>query len=974
MAGKLDIKVAQAQLSGTVRADLLSQSMPYSADIAIHGLALGQILRNREIAGVLSAKVKIAGAGSAVDTLNGTADAQVRSLSVAARDLGAVSLQATLRGKAANVNGAIDGPMGRGNWRSQLSFTATPQYRADLELRAVNIASLLQLKDSPSAKLNFDAKVSGAGFDLATMNSRAAIDVLPSQWDSLNVEGGRILAQVAAGRLNIEELRLRAGSALLSAQGNLGLAAPQTGQINYQLQVADLGPWLSMVGRQGSGNLDLSGRVEGDLAQLRTRGSWQSRGLKLAQGSAAAAHGDFILQRHGGMALPSGTVNLTLRDVHAGVELAQLQAMLKLSAPPEQAIAIRADAQDSAGHVHRLVAQIDNPQGDFVLRASELMLTLSDGAWRLEAPATIARRGDNFLIERISLRNGRAQLAAEGSFALQGNQALTVRASDIPLAALSAYLPEGADPTSALSGQVQLRGTAALPEIDAAVQLSSGQIAGQNYQGMQAHAEYRGQRMALDLTIDQDSTHDLQVRGTVPLALAWAPSWRAQPLPGLDLRARSTGLSLAFLNALKLPLENISGQVALDVAVTGSLTEPKPQGTFQLLDGGFGVKQLGIRVTNANVSGRANASLLSIIRLTARSGAGTLEGSGALALKQFSPQEINLNLAARRWPAIQSDRYSAIVNADLRIAGLITAPAISGKAEVLEGIVRPELDLLESHAVVSLKRDPTIVVVQQRGGKPVVSLGDKQAAEQNNLWRGLALQLRVAIPNNLWVRHPNANVELSGNLDVAKSPRSDVALTGRIEAVRGWFGFQGRRFDLRRGLIQFTGGQPINPTINVEGEYKTNNYLVTAVASGTASKPALTLNSQPQLAQSDILALLLFGKPTSELSGNEQLSLQKSAIDITAGFAAAQIGRAVSDALGLESLGVDLGELNASGGQVRFGRYVGGQTYVAASQEVSGQHGREFSVEYQLTPQIKVDATTNTSGNSGVDIIWHKRY
>ena len=192
--------------------------------------------------------------------------------------------------------------------------------------------------------------------------------------------------------------------------------------------------------------------------------------------------------------------------------------------------------------------------------------------------------------------------------------------------------------------------------------------------------------------------------------------------------------------------------------------------------------------------------------------------------------------------------------------------------------------------------------------------------------------------------------------------------------MRGWFGFQGRRFDLRRGLIQFTGGRPINPTINVEGEYKTNNYLVTAVASGTASKPALTLNSQPQLAQSDILALLLFGKPTSELSGNEQLSLQKSAIDITAGFAAAQIGRAVSDALGLESLGVDLGDLNASGGQVRFGRYVGGQTYVAASQEVSGQHGREFSVEYQLTPQIKVDATTNTSGNSGVDIIWHKRY
>ena len=124
-----------------------------------------------------------------------------------------------------------------------------------LELRAVNVGSLLQLKDSPGAKLNFDAKVSGAGFDLTTMNSRAAIDVLPSQWDVLNVEGGRILAQVAAGRLNIEELRTARRQRVAFRDGNLGLAAPQTRQINYQLQVADLGPWLSMVGRQGQRQL-----------------------------------------------------------------------------------------------------------------------------------------------------------------------------------------------------------------------------------------------------------------------------------------------------------------------------------------------------------------------------------------------------------------------------------------------------------------------------------------------------------------------------------------------------------------------------------------------------------------------------------------------------------------------------------------------------------------------------------------------
>ena len=228
----------------------------------------------------------------------------------------------------------------------------------------------------------------------------------------------------------------------------------------------------------------------------------------------------------------------------------------------------------------------------------------------------------------------------------------------------------------------------------------------------------------------------------------------------------------------------------------------------------------------------------------------------------------------------------------------------------------------------------------------------------------------MSVPNNLWVRHANAEVELTGNLTLAKHANSEPTLTGAIDAVRGWLGFQGRRFTISRGRVQFTGGQPIDPVIDVIAEYRANDYLVNAIAGGRATKPTLTLTSQPQLEQSDILALLLFGKTTKDLSGGEQLSPQKNAMDITSSFAAAQIGRAVSNALGLESLGVDIRD----GSQVRFGHYVGRQTYVSASQEISGEHNREFRVEYQLTPQIKIDATTTVTGNSGVDIIWHKRY
>ena len=49
----------------------------------------------------------------------------------------------------------------------------------------------------------------------------------------------------------------------------------------------------------------------------------------------------------------------------------------------------------------------------------------------------------------------------------------------------------------------------------------------------------------------------------------------------------------------------------------------------------------------------------------------------------------------------------------------------------------------------------------------------------------------------------------------------------------------------------------------------------------------------------------------------------------------------------LDTLGVDLREVDFSGGRIGFGRYVGNKTYVSVSQELANDHGREVAVEYE---------------------------
>jgi translocation and assembly module TamB len=381
---------------------------------------------------------------------------------------------------------------------------------------------------------------------------------------------------------------------------------------------------------------------------------------------------------------------------------------------------------------------------------------------------------------------------------------------------------------------------------------------------------------------------------------------------------------------------------------------------------------LNVDVHGVQLAGALDSQSLTVNEVTARAKDGEIRGSGALALKQFAVSGVKLNFKAQRWPAIDTARYQLRVGGNVEVGGTLAAPLIGGRLNIDEGSLRPDLAFLEQSKAPT-KRDPTIVVI--KGGEAQVSEQQEtggQSSAANGFFDNLALDLAVRAPGNLWIRHSDLVSELSGDVRVRKEKTRDLDLTGRIEVVRGWFAFQGRRFQITRGTVQFTGGGKINPTIELTAEYRLPEYQVEARVSGTADKPSLALSSQPPLEQADILALVLFGRPLNTLDKNEQSSLQQSAVNLASGFVAAKIASSVATALGLDSLGIDIREV--SSGQVGIGRYIGDRTYVSASQQLSGEHGNEVSLEYKIAKDWKIGTSATSTGDSGIDIIWHKRY
>jgi translocation and assembly module TamB len=529
--------------------------------------------------------------------------------------------------------------------------------------------------------------------------------------------------------------------------------------------------------------------------------------------------------------------------------------------------------------------------------------------------------------------------------------------------------------TGTLMLRAQVTGTAAAPEITASANLTNGSIGGQSYGGVIGDITYRSRSADIKLTVRQDADHVLTANGTIPLILRWSPQWQAEATGDMNLRVQSNGLSIAFLNAFSGDAaQSIAGIIVLDVTGQGPMTKPILRGTFQLKDGGVAIKPLGVQIAAINADGKFDGQTVSLRQISARAKEGRLNGSGILSLKDYSPEDFKVSLALSRWPAIETQRYRATVAGNIEAQGPLGKPSLKGQIEVLNAELRPDLAFL-GRGKRPLTRDETIVII--RGEEPEAAQTQENKTTrppESELLKTARVDLSVSIPNQAWIRHPEANVELSGKLRAVKEAGKEITLIGTIRVVRGWIGFQGRRFNLIRGEVEFRGDETLNPALDIVAQYRVQQYQVEVIVTGTLDKPVLTLRSDPALEQADILALLLFGKPLNTLNRNEQNTLQQSAAEMAGGFAAAKVAEALSEALGLDRLGLDLGEIDAGGGQIGLRRYIGNRTYVSISQDLSGEAGQEVSIEYQIGPDWKITSSTSTTGSSGVGILWHKRY
>ncbi|MFA6491812.1 MAG: translocation/assembly module TamB domain-containing protein [Candidatus Babeliales bacterium] len=136
----------------------------------------------------------------------------------------------------------------------------------------------------------------------------------------------------------------------------------------------------------------------------------------------------------------------------------------------------------------------------------------------------------------------------------------------------------------------------------------------------------------------------------------------------------------------------------------------------------------------------------------------------------------------------------------------------------------------------------------------------------------LALDIRVLSEKPVQAKTDTIETKASFDMHIQSAPSSELyappSVVGRISLDSGVIKFFRNTLNIERGKIQFLADRTHDPLIDLVAKSRIGKYLITLQLTGSQQKPNVVLEATPDLAEEQIIGLLL--------SGSEDASLQAS--------------------------------------------------------------------------------------------------
>jgi translocation and assembly module TamB len=309
---------------------------------------------------------------------------------------------------------------------------------------------------------------------------------------------------------------------------------------------------------------------------------------------------------------------------------------------------------------------------------------------------------------------------------------------------------------------------------------------------------------------------------------------------------------------------------------------------------------------------------------------------------------------------LRRDEITAVVTGLLVFEGTVHDARLSGRIDT---------DTVEARLITTLPQE----VVELK----VIEVNDPDAPVQDTVGKtpgdetSIRLAVLVRMPRQVFLRGRGLDSEWAGELSVGGTTREPI-VQGVLRPVRGEFTFAGKTFKLGEGSVRFDGADRVDPTLDLAAEHKIPDLTAVIRVGGRASRPDITLTSEPPLPPSEIASRVLFGKTSGQLNPIEALQIAEAVASLSGGQS-----RSVLDfarlTLGVDVLRVEGGPDGAGGVGVTVGKYLTEKVYIGVSQGIGPGPG-SATVEVEVTPSITLESNVGHDGRSDIGIKWRWDY
>ena len=414
--------------------------------------------------------------------------------------------------------------------------------------------------------------------------------------------------------------------------------------------------------------------------------------------------------------------------------------------------------------------------------------------------------------------------------------------------------------------------------------------------------------------------------------------------------------------------------------VSGSLDKPIVLGRATIENGRLRYFSLPHSLDAVNGTILFDSRNIRLDGLTARVADGQVSFDGRIGLEDYAPADLALTASGRGMRLRYPEGVRSEVDMDLSLTGRVTAPVLAGLVTVQNALWTTRFDT-----------GGNLFDFGGGAGKgtPIVA-----AAPADNNMPPVRLDMRVIAPGTLRIENHDANIVSSADLTFRGTYERPIVF-GSVEVSRGEFIFEGRRYVVTRGRLDFTNPVRIEPTFDIAAETQVRvpqqTYRITLSASGTKDRLRPVFSSDPPLPQVDVASLLFADLGTGQDADlralsrpdlTEQQLVQARVARMLVSPISGQIGEVVEQTFGVDTFQLTPLVSDPSQRSTRFnpsarltiGKRISNRAYLTFSRSISSTSDQIILLEYSQTDRISWILTRNEDASYALDIRVRKEF